>query len=110
MHLAEVLRGALNIDPCLPLRCTLEEACYRLSSSGKVDKTAFLLDRARQCVEVVRAIQEKTAAAGAAATSNKAKAGAKPKSAAKAKPAAAKAKSAGAMPAATKHNTKVRHL
>ena len=113
INLAEILRSALEIDPRLPVRCTLEEACYRLSASGKIDKTAFLVDRAWQCVEVVRAIQEKKqkAAAAAVATPKKAdklatkvKPGAKAKPAAKARPAA-NAKSAGARPAAT---TKVR--
>ena len=106
LDLAEILRGALKLDPCLPVRSTLEEACYLLGATHKIDRTDFLADRARQCVEIVRAIQEEKK--HPAATAKPAKAGRRPaaksKATAKVAPAAAKtratAKVAPAMPTA----------
>ena len=80
---AEFLRKALKIDASLPVRSTIEEACYRLSglawASGKIDKSAPIVERAMQCEQIVRERQEANRAKAEAAKNQKAKCKAAPK-------------------------------
>ena len=82
LDMVDFLRSALNIDPGLPVRCTIEEACFRLGNTGRIDRCAMLFTRAQMCVDTVRAVE----AAKAAKAANAAKVPARRKAAPKRKP------------------------
>merc|ERR550514_2127480 len=74
VDMAEFLRNALGIDQSFPTRSTIEEACYRLSNAypGKIERCAFLVERAKQCCDVVQACEMAKAKKAAAAPRKKA--------------------------------------